>query len=177
MDLQTFTCILNKHFLHRYGTILTGGHEEPFYRARSNDLSANIQFTRDYIRSAMHELAHWCLAGKKRRLQDDFGYWYLEDGRTQIQQEAFFKVEVKPQAIEWAFATVCDVPFEVSVDNLENHVSGSLIFQDMVHLQISEYLDSGYPRRAQEILALLHDYRDGNSDTLSSFLRDASPQA
>lgn len=177
MDLETFTRILNKQYLHRYGTILTGEHKEPFYRAPSNGRAAEIQFKRDYIRSAMHELAHWCLAGKERRLLDDFGYWYLEDGRTQTQQEAFFKVEVRPQAIEWAFATVCGAPFEVSVDNLENHVSGSLKFQDMVHQQISEYLNSGYPRRAQEILHLLHDYRNTSGATLFDYLRDASPHA
>ncbi|GAM69307.1 transporting ATPase [Vibrio sp. JCM 19236] len=24
----------------------------------------------------MHEIAHWCVAGPKRRLLEDFGYWY-----------------------------------------------------------------------------------------------------
>ena len=157
MDLRTFTDLLNTHYLHSFNTILVGGSDEPFYEAAKNGQPARIGFTRDYIRSAMHELAHWCIAGKKRRLQDDFGYWYAPDGRTQVQQEVFCRVEVRPQAIEWAFAKACGVLFEVSMDNLNNTVDGSASFEEQVRTQMAHYHERGFPQRAGEILALLCD--------------------
>lgn len=51
--------------------------------------------------SALHEISHWTIAGKERRLLADLGYWYAPDGRTREQQALFEQVEVKPQAIEW----------------------------------------------------------------------------
>ena len=157
MELRTFTELLNSHYLPTFNTLLVGGHEEPFYEAAKNGQPARIGFTRDYIRSAMHELAHWCIAGKKRRLQDDFGYWYAPDGRTQAQQELFYRVEVPPQAIESAFAEACGVPFEVSVDNLTSAVDGSASFEQRVRTQVAHYVERGFPKRAGEILALLRD--------------------
>jgi elongation factor P hydroxylase len=157
MELRTFTDLLNTHYLPTFNTILVGGHEEPFYEAAKSCQPARIGFTRDYIRSAMHELAHWCIAGKKRRLQDDFGYWYAPDGRTQVQQELFYSVEVRPQAIEWAFATACGVPFEVSMDNLNSAVEGSASFEQQVRTQVAHYVERGFPKRAGEIVALLSE--------------------
>lgn len=54
--------------------------------------------------SALHEISHWTIAGAKRRLLPDLGYWYAPDGRTKEQQDLFEQVEIKPQAIEWLFA-------------------------------------------------------------------------
>ena len=33
--------------------------------------------------SALHEISHWTIAGKERRLLADLGYWYAPDGRTE----------------------------------------------------------------------------------------------
>ena len=41
-----------------------------------------------------------------------------KDGRDEEQQKAFEQVEVKPQAIEWAFSIACDFKFNFSLDNL-----------------------------------------------------------
>lgn len=35
-----------------------------------------------------------------------------------IQQQNFFQVEVRPQALEWIFSSAAGVPFKPSVDNL-----------------------------------------------------------
>ena len=157
MDARTITNLLNTHYLQAFNTVLVGGSQEPFYEAAKNDQPARIGFTRDYIRSAMHELAHWCIAGRNRRLQDDFGYWYAADGRTQVQQELFYKVEVRPQAIECAFALACGVAFEVSMDNLDSAVDGSASFEQQVQGQVAHYRGQGFPQRAREVLALLYD--------------------
>lgn len=66
----------------------------------------------------MHEISHWTIAGAKRRLLPDLGYWYAPDGRTKEQQDLFEQVEVKPQAIEWLFAQSFGRKFRVSLDNL-----------------------------------------------------------
>ena len=52
-----------------------------------------IVFTHDYFASALHEVAHWCVAGPERRRLTDYGYWYAPDGRTEKQQMEFERVE------------------------------------------------------------------------------------
>ena len=89
MDLRTFTDLLNNHYLYTFNTVLEGGYNEPFYKPPGDGQTIRIQFTRDYIRSAMHELAHWCIAGKKRRMQDDFGYWYAPTDERRISRRRF----------------------------------------------------------------------------------------
>ncbi len=41
----------------------------------------------DFFASALHEISHWCVAGKARREQVDFGYWYCPDGRDAMTQK------------------------------------------------------------------------------------------
>ena len=108
-----------------YQTVLVGGAEEPLYQPGSPH---RIVYTRDYFRSALHEVAHWCVAGEARRQQPDYGYWYAPDGRDALQQRAFEQVEVKPQALEMLFCEACGHPFAVSLDNLEGAAEGSQEF-------------------------------------------------
>lgn len=151
---------LNNNYLNHYNTVIIGGFDEPFYQAATPNKPAEIQFSHDYIRSALHELAHWCVAGIDRRQLDDYGYWYAQDGRNQVQQNEFFKVEVKPQAIEWAFCLALDVPFEASVDNLASQVTGIESFQIDLKNQLNHYIQNGFPQRTQEVLKLLSNIRD-----------------
>ncbi len=53
-----------------------------------------------FYASALHEIAHWCIAGENRCQQVDYGYWYEPNGRSEERQFEFEKVEVKPQALE-----------------------------------------------------------------------------
>lgn len=154
MPLSTLLHIIAP-YLERYNILIIGGFDEPFYMAPKKGFPGQIQFTHDYIRSALHELAHWCVAGKKRRMQDDYGYWYAPDGRTQAQQEAFFKAEVKPQAIEWAFSDSCGIPFDVSVDNLNKQTHGIALFKIQVQTQLHIYRQRGFPKRTTDLLSLL----------------------
>jgi elongation factor P hydroxylase len=154
-ECQDFVVLLNQKFLVDYNTVLKGGYNEPFYQACTESKAAEIQFTKNYIRSAIHELAHWCVAGVERRKLDDYGYWYAEDGRSQQQQDEFFKVEVKPQTIEWAFSIVAGIKFEVSVDNLTTSVEGVDEFKTNVTLLMREYLNNGFPMRVTQILKIL----------------------
>ena len=112
-------------------------------------------FTRDYFASALHEIAHWCLAGAERRQKVDYGYWYAPDGRDAMQQAAFERVEIKPQAIEWAFSIACKKPFKVSNDNLSLDNYDSSGFSKNVYQQLRAYIENGFPSRAEQFLTAL----------------------
>jgi elongation factor P hydroxylase len=94
--------IFNHLFDAPENTVLIGGAQEPLY-IPGNDKN-RIYFRFDYFASALHEVAHWCLAGKKRRQSEDYGYWYKPDGRDAAWQVRFEEVEVKPQALECIFS-------------------------------------------------------------------------
>src|SRR5699024_8041815 len=86
-----------KCFYAEHQTLLVGGASEPLYTPWSGKEPAKVYYTRDYFRSALHEIAHWCIAGAQRRQQTDFGYWYAPEGRDAKQQANFEQVEVNPQ--------------------------------------------------------------------------------
>jgi len=167
-QLNELVTLLNNNYLNHYNTRIVGGFDEPFYQTFVSGQPAQIQFSRDYIRSALHELAHWCVAGAERRKIDDYGYWYAEDGRTQQQQNEFFKVEVKPQAIEWAFSIVLGIKFEASVDNLGIQVKGVDEFNNNLKTQLHSYSTNGFPKRVKEILGLFSQYSGASDFSLSA---------
>jgi elongation factor P hydroxylase len=101
-----------------YRTRLVGGAAEPLYMPARDGQDARIYYREDFAASALHEVAHWCIAGTRRRAREDYGYWYAPDGRSVAQQRAFERVEVRPQALEWHLALASDVHFHVSADNL-----------------------------------------------------------
>ena len=147
---------LNRDILHGHGARLVGGFTEPFYKAPTDNSLAEIQFTRNYERSALHELAHWSIAGEARRCIDDYGYWYEPDGRTGAQQQIFYRVEIKPQAIEQHFCAALELPFETSMDNLAlTSREGMDEFILKVDNQFTVYMEGGLPDRAMEIVDCL----------------------
>ena len=91
---------------------------EPEYFAATYNKPAQITFAHGFFASALHEISHWCIAGQARRQSNDFGYWYAPDGRNHVQQAAFERVEIKPQALECLFTLACQRSFSVSEDNL-----------------------------------------------------------
>jgi elongation factor P hydroxylase len=139
------------------GVRLAGGFSEPFYRAPGSDGCAEIRFTRDYLNSSLHEAAHWCIAGRERRLQDDYGYWYRPDGRNGLEQAEFFRAEAAPQSLEWAFALACGEAFRMSCDNLAGEVGGHAEFAAALRGKLEGYLENGFPGRAGRFLAGLMD--------------------
>lgn len=119
-----------------------------------------VIFTHDYFASALHEVAHWCIAGESRRAQPDYGYWYAPDGRSETQQRAFEQVEVYPQALEWIFAEACACQFRISVDNLTLDAGISPAFVDAVAARARLLCHHGLPGRAHRFaVALAHFYK------------------
>lgn len=96
---------------------IQGGAAEPFYQAPKADRTATLFFREDYVRSLLHEMAHYCLAGDHRRELDDFGFWYHPCGRSAAQQKQFEAAEARPQALERIFCETLGVPFQPSLDD------------------------------------------------------------
>jgi len=121
--LDLIAVVFSTNFLDTENTQLIGGATEPLYTPSFDPKKPHQLFFREnFVSSALHEIAHWCIAGKERRLQQDFGYWYQPDGRTVDEQVKFESMEVKPQALEWIFSNACAQKFTPSADNLSASV-------------------------------------------------------
>lgn len=149
--------VFNSLFIESERTKLIGGADEPIYLPYTEQRElAELYFRADYERSALHEIAHWCVAGPKRRELEDFGYWYQPDGRSAQQQQAFFQVEVEPQALEWLFAIAAGIPFRVSVDNLNGEPLDTTPFRLDVQRAAKRRLVNGLPERPAKLIAAFH---------------------
>lgn len=170
-DCQDLVRLFAICFEAEYSTELVGGAAEPEYLPASEGRPLHrIVFTHDYFRSALHEVAHWCVAGPKRRLLPDFGYWYAPDGRTAAQQQAFESVEIRPQALEWLFCEAAAHPFRVSLDNLSGEATDAEPFKRNVVEQVQGYFRDGIPARpARFIDELARFYRGGERLSADAF--------
>jgi|SRR5690625_1809758 len=145
--------LFNQGVGQRHGTRLVRGGEEPVYLPADARYSHHrIVFAHGYFASALHELAHWCIAGAARRQQVDYGYWYCPDGRTPAQQREFERVEARPQALEWIFSRAADQPFRISIDNLAGHPTDPAPFRTAVCREVRRWCEEGLGERAR----LLH---------------------
>lgn len=139
--IRIFNTELGMHHLVR----IIGGAPEPLYLPVSQHRSvAEIHFREDYASSALHELAHWCLAGKKRRALEDYGYWY-DPLRDEFQQQKFEAVETKPQAIEWLLSVAAGTHFRISSDNFEIEKLDVEPFRESVKESVLAMIKSGLP--------------------------------
>lgn len=154
-------------FFHSHGTVLEGGADEPLYRPGNPHC---ICYTRDYFRSALHEIAHWCVAGPARRQQEDYGYWYAPDGRNAEQQAEFTRVEVLPQAYEALFCAACGHPFRVSLDNLNGDAGDERGFAVKVHDKARSLVKNGLPERPRLWCQALADFYGRTSISLEEGL-------
>jgi len=156
---QDLISIFNQTFDDDFNTRLIKGGDEPLYSPANDDCDYHqIIFAHGYYASGLHEIAHWCIAGKERRLLEDFGYWYQSDGRNEQEQKTFEQVEIKPQAVEWALSVAANKKFNVSADNLDGFQADTKAFKHSVHQQVLIYLEQGFPPQAQTLLKALSDF-------------------
>lgn len=142
--------LFNQLFSLTEQTVLIGGADEPLYQpGTQNEPLHKVIFTQDYYASALHEIAHWCIAGKNRRQLVDYGYWYKPDGRNLTEQALFEQVEIKPQAIEYHFSLAAGVNFNLSLDNLTGEAYSNSDFKQKVYQQALGYFETGLPARAE----------------------------
>ena len=114
-----------------------------------------IVYAHGFFASALHEIAHWCVAGKERRRLVDYGYWYEPDNRNTEQQAEFERVEARPQALEMAFSRAARFPFRISVDNLSGIEVDRAGFEKRVTGRFETFVRNGFPPRAQRFINVL----------------------
>ncbi len=157
--------VFNRCFGESESTCLLGGAAEPLYQPAKEEHGMHLLFYReDFFASALHEIAHWCIAGEQRRKQVDFGYWYAPEGRSEKEQKSFESVEVKPQALEWYFSLACNYPFRISVDNFcdSGELPNTLCFRSNVAVQARQWQRDGLPVRGLQFYrALLAEFKTG----------------
>ncbi|OOF69385.1 elongation factor P hydroxylase [Rodentibacter caecimuris] len=170
-QLDDIIQIFNQCFEKEFNTKLVRGGEEPIYLPANEQVPYNaIYFARGFYSSALHEIAHWLVAGKERRKLEDFGYWYEPDGRSTERQREFEKVEIKPQAIEWILATAAGFRYFASADNLDGDPGNTQPFKQAVYEQVKLYAEKGLPKRAETLRqALAHFYHTPNYIDLNLF--------
>ncbi len=172
---QDLIRLFNQTFLLAENTQLVKGDDEPVYLpANAQYPHHRIIFAHGFYASGLHEIAHWCLAGQARRLLEDYGYWYCPDGRDAEQQKAFEQVEIKPQAIEWGLCLAAGKRFRVSTDNLNGAEPDREGFTANVRRQLEDYLDVGFPPRAQRFIHILQEHY-GTCPLSDSLVRDYGP--
>lgn len=151
--------------------LLKGGFSEPFYLAKNSEGFSEIHYRSNYPSSALHEIAHWCVAGKEKRKLDDFGYWYEPDGRNEKQQKRFFEVEARPQAYEYLLSAAFNLKFQFSIDNL----NGCFEIPKQFKLEFSHIVETtinkGNPHRLGKFLNfILTEMNDQNTICLKNLL-------
>lgn len=161
IDGRTLERLFAACFEAEYATVLVGGGDEPLYLPSATPATAphRVVYRADYVASALHEVAHWCLAGAARRALEDYGYWYAPDGRDAAQQAEFERVEARPQALESIFADASGLPFHLSADNLDAGFGPSDGFAQAVEAARSALLAGGLPRRAERFRRALEAER------------------
>ena len=157
LDGRRLEAIFSDCFRASHRTVLVGGGDEPLYvpSAAPERAPHRIVYREDYVSSALHEVAHWCLAGASRRRLEDYGYWYAPDGRDAEQQTAFERVEARPQALEWIFSDACGIDFHLSADNLDGGFAPSDSFRRAVEAARAGLRAAGLPPRAERFRAAL----------------------
>jgi elongation factor P hydroxylase len=179
--LKEVIAVFNELFAEQFNTRLMGGAAEPVYIPAGHSVADaaladscdyhRLYFREDYFSSALHESAHWCIAGVERRMKVDFGYWYNPDGRSQQQQSFFEQAETKPQALEWMFSVACGHRFRISADNLTADMTASDAFSQAVAQQAQDWCQqSSMPTRAEQFLnALAEQFEQSGINCLAQY--------
>jgi len=152
LDCQQIKVLFEQEFSQRYHVQLSGGAEEPLYLVAQPGQTLNqLIYTRDYAASALHEIAHWCLASDAQLKLKDWGHWYVPDGRNAEQQRTFQRAEARVQAIEWMLSVAAGRPFRESSDNLSGESIDDTWFKDQIHQQVRRFCEQGFPERAEQL--------------------------
>jgi len=155
----------NYLFGENHNTVIRGGATEPLYLPPQGNARGVIRYTQNYASSALHEIAHWCIAGSERRSLIDYGYWYVPPPRSRSEQRSFFTVEARVQALEWLFAEASGVSFHLSADDVHDCNGGGDLgatethtaFARQVERRVEAWRGQGLPRRAQRMYCALRN--------------------
>ena len=142
----------NRTFGLSHQTVLVGGAPEPLYPPGGRRARSIIRYRQDFTLSALHEVAHWCIASTVRRGCRDYGYWYQPPPRDEAMQAKFFAVELRVQALESLFAATCGALFRVSADDVGR---SSIDFEQAVASAARQLASNGLSSRAEQFRTAL----------------------
>lgn len=164
-DSTTLETVFNACFLTSENTCLVGGADEPLYLpADAANPVHRLFYREDFFASALHEIAHWCIAGASRRQLRDFGYWYEPEGRSEQAQAAFLSVEARPQALEYYLSAACGYRFQLSLDSFDpdSYEAMRELFAQRVVAEAQQLQSRGLPERAGRLFeALAAEFESG----------------
>ena len=144
--IQTF----NQGLGFQFDTKLIDEGTEPIYQpAQHHGEAHKIFFAHGYWSSALHELAHWCIAGSERRKLLDYGYWYKPNRSQKDDRQRFLQSEARPQALEWHFTVALGQDFFVSLDDFSNDQNMLEEFRRMIRKEAIDLHQNSLPPRAQ----------------------------
>jgi elongation factor P hydroxylase len=152
----------NALFSDAHRTIAEIGGNEPLYLPPTPTSHGRIVCNRDYPASALHEIAHWCIASPRRRKLVDYGYEYLAPPRDADAQRRFFDAEERNQALESLFAAAAGLEFRVSVDDVGADLASASTFATRVAARAARLERDGLrPDVERYRTALRRTYRGG----------------
>lgn len=137
-----------------YNVELRGGGAEPDYIPPAPDQPGVLVARADFAASALHEAAHWCVAGAARRLQPDYGYLYLPPPRSGADQRKFFSWELRNQAVECYLSEAAGLPFRASADDPDLSLAALAAFEREVRARTAPQ-----PPRAVQLAQALRGAR------------------
>lgn len=161
LDCEQIKSVFEREFGQSHRVCLQGGAEEPLYLPSEQQPNLLV-YTRDYPASALHEIAHWCLASVGQLKLKDWGHWYTPDGRSAEQQRRFQRAEARVQAVEWALSVAAGRRFRESSDNLSGEFIDDSGFKDQIHNHIAHFCEQGLPERAAQLFYAFATARQQN---------------
>ena len=153
-DVAVAACFDNC-FLGTHNTRMIGGAQEPLYLPADAGNPACLYYREDFAASALHEAAHWCIAGVQRREQTDFGYLYEPPPRSSDAQQRFFCAEVRTQTLESLFAAAAGLPFRPSADNLDADVDQFVAALGASLVEVQSWVAGSADDRARRFISAL----------------------
>ena len=139
LDQAQICACFNALFEARYRVQLRGGGAEPDYFPPTESAPGALVAREDFATSALHEAAHWCVAGAARRALPDYGYVYLPPPRSAIDQQLFFSSELRNQAVELYLAVSAGVAFRASADDPDLGFSDLAAFELEVRALVAQW--------------------------------------
>ena len=143
-----FNCTFSDH-----GVVMHGGYREPMYIPGTD--AAEIRYTLNHTASALHEAAHWCIAGRRRRRYTDYGYFYEPPPRSGMDRARFEDVEIEAQSVEVLFAEAAGSQFQPSGDDVGAPLFLVEAFGHRILERARERRQVGLPKRADKFRAAL----------------------
>lgn len=143
-----FNCTFSDH-----SVVMHGGYREPMYIPGMDVVE--IRYTLDHTASALYEAAHWCIAGRRRRRNTDYGYFYEPPPRSGMHRVRFEDVEIEAQSVEVLLAEAAGSQFQPSADDVDVPLFLLEAFSSRILERARERRQVGLPKRADKFRVAL----------------------